>query len=54
MGRFFLREITRLDNKEPCEAGPSRGQEKKSTFAVEVENTKGMTLKGIELTRSIA
>ena len=50
----FLREITRLDNEEPCEAGPLRVQEKNSTFAVEVEDTKGMTLREIELTRRIA
>ena len=49
----FLREITRLDNEEPREAGPSRVQERKSTFAVEVENTKGMTLREIELMRRI-
>ena len=30
-----------------------RAQEKKHTFAVEVENTKGMTLREIELTRRI-
>lgn len=50
----FLREVTRLDNKEPHEAGPSRVQEKKHTFAVEVEDTKGMNLKEIELIRRIA
>ena len=50
----FLREIARLDNEEPQEAGPSRVQERKSTFAVEVEDTKGMTLWEIELTRRIA
>ena len=49
----FLREITRLENKEPCEAGPSRVQEKKPTFAVEVEDTKGMTLREKKLTRRI-
>ena len=49
----FPREITRLDNKEPCEAGPSRVQEKKFTFAAEVEDTKGMTLREIELKRWI-
>ena len=41
----FLREITRLDSKEPCEVGLSRVQDKKSLFAVEVEDTEGMTLK---------
>ena len=49
----FLREITRLENEEPCEAGPSRVQERKSTFAVEVEETEGMTLREIEVMRRI-
>ena len=49
----FLSEITRLDNEEPREAGPSRVQERKPTFAVEVEDTDGMTLREIELTRRI-
>ena len=49
----FLREITRLYNEEYCEAGPLRVQERKPTFAMEVENTKGMTLREIELMRRI-
>ena len=48
-----LREIIRLDNKEPCESGPLRVQEKKHTFAVEAEDAKGMTLREIESTRRI-
>ena len=48
-----MREITRLDNEEPCEAGLLRVQEKKNMFAVEVEDTKDMTLREIELTRRI-
>ena len=50
----FLRNITILDSKEPCEAGPSKAQEKKHVFAVEVEDTEGMTLREIELKRRIA
>ena len=50
----FLHETTRLDNEVSCEAGPSKAQEKKHTFSVEVEDTEGMTLREIELTRRIA
>ena len=49
----FLRKITRLDNKEPSKAGLSRVQEKNHMFAVEMEDTKGITLREIELTRRI-
>ena len=41
----FLREISRLDNKEPCKTGPLKAQEKKHSFSVEVEDTEGMTLR---------
>ena len=36
----FLHEITILDNRDPCEAKPSKVQEKKHTFAAEVKTPK--------------
>ena len=48
-----MREITRLDNKEPCEAKPSKAQEKKHKFDVEVESTESMTLREAELAQEL-
>ena len=49
----FLQEITRMDHKEPHNAGSVKVQESKHKMAVDVDSSEGMTLRDLEMAKKI-